>query len=228
MKKDRALRRRRAATINREDFGISWGKNFGFDMKVGLAIQVEANRRRSRHAGMRAIGLRMCAGCLAGGARCGGQQRRRAVVRRQDAQRLEAARRRRGLPGHRWRHRRRDAARCAQQFPGDASRTSRISSWSSTSARTSGPTNSGVQFRSHSTPEFENGRVHGYQADIDPSPRQWSGHIYEEAQRGWFYTGEMNPPVEGALQVRRSGTTTASRPSARACACGSTTARWPT
>ena len=57
-----------------------------------------------------------------------------------------------------------------------------------------GPANSGVQFRSHSTPEFENGRVHGYQADIDPSPRQWSGHIYEEAQRGWFYTGEMNPP----------------------------------
>ena len=57
-----------------------------------------------------------------------------------------------------------------------------------------GPTNSGVQFRSLSTPEFENGRVHGYQADIDPSPRQWSGGIYEEAQRGWFYTGEMNPP----------------------------------
>jgi hypothetical protein len=57
-----------------------------------------------------------------------------------------------------------------------------------------GPTNSGVQFRSLSTPEFENGRVHGYQTDIDPSPRQWSGGIYEEAQRGWFYTGEMNPP----------------------------------
>src|SRR3954467_2080411 len=56
-----------------------------------------------------------------------------------------------------------------------------------------GPTNSGVQFRSLSTPDFENGRVHGYQADIDPSPRQWSGHIYEEAQRGWFTTGEMNP-----------------------------------
>ena len=30
------------ATINREDFGITWGKNFGFDMKVDLAIQVEA------------------------------------------------------------------------------------------------------------------------------------------------------------------------------------------
>jgi len=59
-----------------------------------------------------------------------------------------------------------------------------------------GPTNSGVQFRSLSTPEFENGRVHGYQTDIDPSPRQWSGHIYEEAQRGWFSTGEMNPEAK--------------------------------
>ncbi|HEU5136737.1 MAG TPA: DUF1080 domain-containing protein [Steroidobacteraceae bacterium] len=59
-----------------------------------------------------------------------------------------------------------------------------------------GPTNSGVQFRSLSTPEFENGRVHGYQADIDPSPRQWSGSLYEEAQRGWFYTGELHPPAK--------------------------------
>jgi len=57
-----------------------------------------------------------------------------------------------------------------------------------------GPANSGVQFRSLSTADFQDGRVHGYQADIDPSPRQWSGHIYEEAQRGWFSTGEMNPP----------------------------------
>jgi len=31
------------ASINREDFGIAWGKDFGFDMKVNLAIQVEAN-----------------------------------------------------------------------------------------------------------------------------------------------------------------------------------------
>jgi polyisoprenoid-binding protein YceI len=30
------------ATIDREDFGISLGKDFGFDMKVTLRIQVEA------------------------------------------------------------------------------------------------------------------------------------------------------------------------------------------
>jgi polyisoprenoid-binding protein YceI len=29
-------------TINREDFGVAFGKNFGFDMKVTLRIQVEA------------------------------------------------------------------------------------------------------------------------------------------------------------------------------------------
>jgi len=59
-----------------------------------------------------------------------------------------------------------------------------------------GPTNSGVQFRSLSTPEFHDGRVHGYQTDIDPSSRQWSGSIYDEAQRGWLYTAELNPPAK--------------------------------
>ncbi len=57
-----------------------------------------------------------------------------------------------------------------------------------------GPTNSGVQFRSHSTPDFENGRVHGTQAEVDPSDRQWSGGIYDEARRGWLYPGDLNPP----------------------------------
>jgi polyisoprenoid-binding protein YceI len=31
-----------SATINREDFGVTFGKNFGFDMKVVLRISVEA------------------------------------------------------------------------------------------------------------------------------------------------------------------------------------------
>jgi polyisoprenoid-binding protein YceI len=31
-----------SGTINREDFGIAWGKNFGFKMETKLAIQVEA------------------------------------------------------------------------------------------------------------------------------------------------------------------------------------------
>src|SRR5690606_35574088 len=37
--------------------------------------------------------------------------------------------------------------------------------------------NSGIQFRSASRPDFQDGRVHGYQMEIDPSPRAWSGGI---------------------------------------------------
>lgn len=46
--------------------------------------------------------------------------------------------------------------------------------------------NSGVQIRSHSFPEYRNGRVHGYQVEIDPSPRAYTGGIYEEAGRKWL------------------------------------------
>lgn len=48
-------------------------------------------------------------------------------------------------------------------------------------------TNSGVQFRSHSNPDYLNGRVYGYQCEIDPSDRKWSGGIYDESFRGWLF-----------------------------------------
>ncbi len=35
-------------TINRDEFGISWGKNMGFDMKVALDIQIEATAAASK------------------------------------------------------------------------------------------------------------------------------------------------------------------------------------
>ena len=54
--------------------------------------------------------------------------------------------------------------------------------------------NSGVQFRSESRPDYNNGRVHGYQCEIDPSDRSWSGGIYDEARRGWLVTLEDNAP----------------------------------
>ncbi len=53
-------------------------------------------------------------------------------------------------------------------------------------------TNSGIQFRSESRPEYQNGRVHGYQYEIDPSSRAWTGGIYDEARREWLYTLEYN------------------------------------
>ena len=46
--------------------------------------------------------------------------------------------------------------------------------------------NSGIQIRSNSYPYYRNGRVHGYQVEIDPSARSWSGGIYDEARRGWL------------------------------------------
>lgn len=52
--------------------------------------------------------------------------------------------------------------------------------------------NSGVQFRSNST-DYMNGKVHGYQAEIDPSSRAWSGGIYDESRRGWLFPMGLNP-----------------------------------
>ena len=57
--------------------------------------------------------------------------------------------------------------------------------------------NSGVQIRSHSFPEYRDGRVHGYQVEIDPSPRGWSAGIYDEARTGWLYP--VTPYNEAAV-----------------------------
>ena len=60
--------------------------------------------------------------------------------------------------------------------------------------------NSGIQFRSISKPEIMNGRVHGYQCEVDPSARAWSAGIYDEARRGWLYTNELNPAAKAAFK----------------------------
>jgi|GEM_PF-275215 len=49
--------------------------------------------------------------------------------------------------------------------------------------KTEEPGNSGIQIRSH---QKENGRVFGYQVEIDSSERAWSGGLYDEARRGWL------------------------------------------
>ena len=61
--------------------------------------------------------------------------------------------------------------------------------------------NSGVQIRSESRSDYQEGRVHGYQVELDPSPRAWSGGIYDEARRGWLYTLDNNPAGQKALKV---------------------------
>ncbi|USN98862.1 MAG: DUF1080 domain-containing protein [Phycisphaeraceae bacterium] len=60
--------------------------------------------------------------------------------------------------------------------------------------------NSGVQFRSQSTPDYQNGRVHGPQYEIDPSGRAWSAGVYDEARRGWLYQTSLNPPARSLLK----------------------------
>lgn len=60
--------------------------------------------------------------------------------------------------------------------------------------------NSGVQFRSLSDKNYNNGRVHGYQFEMDPSPRAWSGGIYDEARRGWLYPLTFNPAAKTAFK----------------------------
>ena len=60
--------------------------------------------------------------------------------------------------------------------------------------------NSGIQIRSESTPDYNNGRVHGYQVEIDPSSRGWSAGIYDEARRGWLYPVDLNPKAKTAFK----------------------------
>ena len=59
--------------------------------------------------------------------------------------------------------------------------------------------NSGVQFRSESLKSYMNGRVHGYQCEIETSTRRWAGGIYDEARRGWLYPLSRNKEGQGAF-----------------------------
>ncbi len=72
--------------------------------------------------------------------------------------------------------------------------------------------NSGVQIRSQCFDEpteavrngkkrtIPAGRVHGYQVEIDPSQRAWSGGIYDEARRGWLNDLKGNESAQKAFK----------------------------
>jgi quercetin dioxygenase-like cupin family protein len=55
--------------------------------------------------------------------------------------------------------------------------------------------NSGIQIRSH-----ESQQVLGYQIEVDPSERAWSGGIYDESRRGWLYPLTYNPAGQKAFK----------------------------
>jgi hypothetical protein len=65
-------------------------------------------------------------------------------------------------------------------------------------AKLDAPMNSGVQIRGLSSASVMNGRVRGYQIEIDPSDRAWTGGLYDEARRGWLH------PVSGPDAARQS------------------------
>ncbi|MBI3863902.1 MAG: DUF1080 domain-containing protein [Planctomycetia bacterium] len=72
--------------------------------------------------------------------------------------------------------------------------------------------NSGVQIRSQcfdedkeiehngKTIKIAKGRVHGYQVEIDPKERAWSGGIYDEGRRGWLNDLKDNEPARKAFR----------------------------
>jgi hypothetical protein len=69
--------------------------------------------------------------------------------------------------------------------------------------------NSGIQFRSEQHDASDQckvtdlktpNRVHGYQMEIDPSTRAWSGGIYDEARRDWLYSLDNNPAAKNAFK----------------------------
>jgi len=73
--------------------------------------------------------------------------------------------------------------------------------------------NSGVQVRSEvfnepkklilngKTNHIPAGRVHGYQVEIDPSKRAWTGGIYDEGRRGWLVDLKTNDVARAALKM---------------------------
>lgn len=73
--------------------------------------------------------------------------------------------------------------------------------------------NSGIQIRSQcfdreTTVEWQGKtlkipakRVHGYQVEVDPSPRAWSGGIYDEGRRGWLQDLKNKPEAQKAFKT---------------------------
>jgi hypothetical protein len=57
------------------------------------------------------------------------------------------------------------------------------------------PANSGIQVRSR----LQDGLVLGYQIEVDPSPRAWSGGLYEEGG-AWLQTLEHDPVARAAFR----------------------------
>jgi hypothetical protein len=47
--------------------------------------------------------------------------------------------------------------------------------------------NSGIIFRAQAIGEIDDQQAMGYQAEVDPSDRKWSGGLYDQARRQWLH-----------------------------------------
>lgn len=60
--------------------------------------------------------------------------------------------------------------------------------------------NSGVMARGQWRQEANLRRIYGYQVEIDPSKRAYTGGIYDERRRKWIYPLHLNPPAREAYR----------------------------
>jgi hypothetical protein len=60
--------------------------------------------------------------------------------------------------------------------------------------------NSGIQIRSQVREDEGSGSLVGYQVEIDPTPRSWSGGIYDEGRRGWLFDLKDNEEARNAFK----------------------------
>jgi len=63
--------------------------------------------------------------------------------------------------------------------------------------------NSGIQFRSQYDPAGNkgNGKVFGYQFELDPSSRKWTGGVYDEGRREWLYPMSLHQSAQELLKT---------------------------
>lgn len=63
--------------------------------------------------------------------------------------------------------------------------------------------NSGVQVRSNYDAAGNNGKgkIFGWQFELDPSARRWSGGIYDEGRRDWIYPVALNAKEQNAFRL---------------------------
>ena len=52
-------------------------------------------------------------------------------------------------------------------------------------------------FRAHVEPN----KVYGYQAEVDPKDRRWSGGLYDEGRRGWLHPVKGDSASETAFRT---------------------------